>query len=802
MKNIFILILTLLFVTHIKAQIIYDEWGDIIPFSLTEKYKDIIKKKDIHSLVLPSFDNDSLCRIYNNGKALHELGNTAIAGFPIDTLVNFKESAISFKIDEGTIWIYTVESQTAGALRIHIKDFDVPEGAYFSIIPGNIPYEIQEPETYIKGEIPDRIKNKGLTAMVYDQKLVIEYFEPINIEMKGNFIIDRVDYWFEGPSKKKALNNNNTENKLKSGGWTSNPALSCQKDVVCPEGLAWQNESKAVVFVRIAYTYNGNPNLRSDGSGYFLNKEGNYTGTEYPIMVTCGHLFTPKPDGVNVYDISTNFDDIDIRVDYENQNCNETKSRYGKLLPGTFNLLDLGDSYNPEELFYTASEDYAVLQTSKNIDKLAKYNILYAGWTTNHNYTNQGYAVIGHPRSDVKKVCIDNDRAWANSDNFGLYLDQGVGEPGLSGSPCFNSTKEVVGWICRGSGDCTTVGQDNSNNHTTYGRFDNLHLSILYLIDPNVQYSSPSSNPAPPAPPSHCNNCMKDGDETEIDCGGSCYPCGMQDVVTLKTLQDIPSRTVQSRYELFAEPNPNTLLALKSGTYTFEAGLHITLAGGFEVKKGVSFSADIEQELMTEPDMGCQSSCIFPQPSGFTPDGDGQNDYYQIRFAFITEYNIVIFDRWGQFVYGANDQPVFQNGTINVWDGTGASSDGYYSGIVTYYDCYGTFRQQSFSTNIYGLKSGNILAQGEILTNKDNMLRTEAEIEVFPNPFKNKITIDYKGDIFPFKYSIIDINGKEIISNISKNKKETIDLSIYSPGTYLINVKAGEYNLIQKLIKK
>ena len=62
----------------------------------------------------------------------------------------------------------------------------------------------------------------------------------------------------------------------------------------------------------------------------------------------------------------------------------------------------------------------------------------------------------------------------------------------------------------------------------------------------------------------------------------------MQDVLTIKTDLDLLG-TVKSRYEIFAEPDPGTLLALKSGSSSLEAGQNIYLNGGFEVQKGANF---------------------------------------------------------------------------------------------------------------------------------------------------------------------------------------------------------------------
>ncbi|WP_345077171.1 choice-of-anchor L domain-containing protein [Nemorincola caseinilytica] len=63
-------------------------------------------------------------------------------------------------------------------------------------------------------------------------------------------------------------------------------------------------------------------------------------------------------------------------------------------------------------------------------------------------------------------------------------------------------------------------------------------------------------------------------------------------------------------------------------------------------------------------------------PSGFSPNGDGLNDIFRIRaneHARLVE--MVVFDRWGQAVYRA------QNGSSAGWDGT---SNGQPAGIGTY----------------------------------------------------------------------------------------------------------------------
>jgi hypothetical protein len=490
----------------------------------------------------------------------------------------------------GKLWLYTIESPTANALGILIKDFDVLPGCCFSVIPGKYPYKMQEPETYIHGEIPEWIKERGLHESVDNIKMVLEYFEPKGTKESRDYIINSIVYRYAGGFGQALIKSKEEEKKetadslnLKSGYYEdpNNPPLPCQKDVVCPDTGNWGSEAKSVGYIRIPYRYN-NQDLISTGTCFFVNKEGGYTGTDYPIMVTCGHLYAPEVAPNTYYDISNVHGAIEIIVDYEHQACNETNVRYGKTLRGSFSRIMLGVSFNPGVGTYRENDDYAVLQPSRNVDKLARYNILYAGWTSNPNYLTNGYAVVGHPKNTVKKVNVENSRAWANPDYFGLYFDLGVSEHEFSGSPVFDSSKKVVGWLCTGTGDCSTIGQENSSNHTTCGRFDYLHFYLSSYIDPNFVGEATNSNPVQPTPPAHCNDCIRNYDETGIDCGGEdCYPCGMPDVVTLKTPMDIPG-TVKSRYDIFAEPDPGSLLALKSGSYSIEAGMNVYLKGGFD----------------------------------------------------------------------------------------------------------------------------------------------------------------------------------------------------------------------------
>lgn len=801
----------MLAVLQLKAQLVYDEWEEIIPFSLTEKYKDVINTKDIHSLVLPEYNNDSLFKVHNNGKTRGEVGSSYAMGTIIDKEIDFMKVARKISLKEGTLWIFTIESNTAKSIGIYIKNIDIPQGAYLAVYPGFIPYEFEDPKILTKEIISKGKENggpfkNGFRYRVYDKKIIIEYFEPTKTEYNPNIIINSFSYGFA-----ENINSAKDDNLLKSGGWADTPALWCQKDVVCNEVITWKNQSKSVVFIQIEYEHNGS-SFNSQGTGFFLNKSGGYLDTEYPIIVTCGHLFYP-----NQIDISNNYSNPDIFVDYENESCGETKIRRGKRLGSNFSRIILGSSYNKINVStYNPSEDYAVFRASTTVKKLADYKIEYAAWTNNFslsNSNNMGYAYIGHPRGDVKKVNIDIGRAYVNSNGneFGLYCDVGAAEEGFSGGPVFfNNTRQVVGWVCtKGGGSltpCNEIGKETWENRTGCGRLDKLYYDISGYIDPTGTGSASSSNPSPPPAsslPAHCRNCMQDVDETGIDCGGSCFPCGMQDVVALKTLKDIAS-PVKSRYDLIADPDPITSLTLKSGNFSFEAGMNIFLNGGFEVSKGAVFYASIDNELMTEADRGCQSGCVQILDVPFSPNGDGINDYWGFGQAFISNYNLTIFNNWNQVIFSSTNQPILENGWEIAWDGTGATSGlTAYRSVLTYADCQGTIKNKEFVINVGGMKSAEINGDHIPANSKDQSIVSPIPlIKVYPNPFSNKVLIEYLGNDFPVKYRVTDLNGKLITEGETDNQTEILNLNGFASGAYLINVKAGECNLVQKLVKE
>ena len=55
----------------------------------------------------------------------------------------------------------------------------------------------------------------------------------------------------------------------------------------------------------------------------------------------------------------------------------------------------------------------------------------------------------------------------------------------------------------------------------------------------------------------------------------------------------------------------------------------------------------------------------FGIPNAFTPNGDDLNDVFFVYGVGLFEYELLIFNRWGQLIYKSNDQNEGWDGTVN-----------------------------------------------------------------------------------------------------------------------------------------
>jgi gliding motility-associated-like protein len=84
----------------------------------------------------------------------------------------------------------------------------------------------------------------------------------------------------------------------------------------------------------------------------------------------------------------------------------------------------------------------------------------------------------------------------------------------------------------------------------------------------------------------------------------------------------------------------------------------------WNVVNGTCFDSSFVSIVVKDPS-DCQE--VVEIPTGFTPNGDGKNDFFEIRgIENYSDNVLVVYNRWGSKVYE-------KSGYANDWEGTGDS---------------------------------------------------------------------------------------------------------------------------------
>ncbi len=321
------------------------------------------------------------------------------------------------------LWRLTLGSRGAVALGVYFTNLWIPEGGELYLYNAD-KTKILGAYTYLNNAASGIFSTEPIPGDL----ISIEYYEPSYAKGETQLEIGNIAYMYRGfDSNGLSLKNYNT-----SG--------TCQVDVACSEANAWRDQERSVAKIVV-----------KDGTMYGFCTGSLVNNTEencMPYFLTADHCGE-----------TSSFEDFQAWVfifNYQRSECNNTSE--GE--PGYTSVVGaqrLAHGINN----VGSRSDFLLVQLSTYLpgDVEAYFN----AWR-NTNLASSAGVGIHHPSGDIKKIStytstISNyynthwNVGWATTVN-----GWGVTEGGSSGSPLFNSAKEVIGTLTGGLSACENGG--------------------------------------------------------------------------------------------------------------------------------------------------------------------------------------------------------------------------------------------------------------------------------------------------------------------------------------------------------
>ena len=375
-----------------------------------------------------------------------------------------------------------------------------------------------------------------------------------------------------------------------------------------------------------------------------------------------------------------------------------------------------------------------------------------------------------------------------------VFSNTDAGDPVFLGQPGDNYIHSVF---------CAEV--DGSEN------LYNSHSSDYYQVDITTWNTLTHAHYFHIKGPDHCTNCELDGDETAIDCGGSCPPCEVApdnknyDYNT----SSLPAVTRAINYIMAG----NAQVQVLSGQNVHFISLgHIILKPGFHAQSGSMFRAE-RKHMREQATADCPKFCDPVQYNAFV-----HPDPVEWEIAGGRYFEIYVWQSCNGImnnIYYGNGI-INQEGLVELWDG--------YSGVVNDpFNC--TVDQFTIYVHITSCQ-GNVYSYAEVIAyfdpqpiindsstidnnvniyqeNIDNQInKFQKDVILYPNPTKDVIHLSFIEQNSDVHLSIYDIVGKELFKQIITDDEYDVDLSPYHAGVYLFRITSKEYKHTFKIIKQ
>ena len=355
------------------------------------------------------------------------------------------------------IWRISIKAPEAVAVMLYYDRFFIPDSGKLFIYNAD--------RTHLLGAYTSNTNpgnKKFATEFVAGDDIILEYNEPPTARdhtgyNKPDIQISGIGYGYNH------LDVYQTNNPLFDFGKINDIfKTSCQVNINCPEGNAWQDQKKGVA-----------KSVAPVGNSAYLCSGSMVNNTAKdltPYYLTAHHCFE---------DTGISFDQIIFYFHYESADCSTTTAPSGsKTVVGAQMLVDLP---------IKGSSDGVLMKLNSNVPE--DYDVFYNGWDRRNTAAASG-ASIHHPKGDIKKIATYTSPVtsshWSGSEtgatdahwkvDFAKTISgYGQTEGGSSGSPLFNQSGLIVGTLTGGTAANCNTGSTNYYGKMWY-HWDNTNI--------------------------------------------------------------------------------------------------------------------------------------------------------------------------------------------------------------------------------------------------------------------------------------------------------------------------------------
>ncbi|MDF1798908.1 MAG: hypothetical protein P1V81_07010 [Planctomycetota bacterium] len=300
------------------------------------------------------------------------------------------------------VWRLRIESAGAYSLSLIFDEFLLPAGSEL--------YAYDDERTVVYGQY-NQANNKANRMFAIQplpgDALTLEYFEPAHVTAPGAITVGTVVHDYKDVFAVVDALGKSTGSPKAAG--------ACNNDVNCPVGAPWGDQVRSVVAIFIG---------GGVCSGSMIN---NTSGNNDQLFITANHCGSVT--------------NAVFRFNYEKSGCGSGTAPTNQTVQGS-TLLKA-----------SSSGDYRLARLTQAIPP--SYNVYLEGWDKS-NVTPTSTIAIHHPQVGPKKISFDYNPPSKSGGDWQInQWDDGVTEPGSSGSPLYSNEGLFIGALYGGQATCS-----------------------------------------------------------------------------------------------------------------------------------------------------------------------------------------------------------------------------------------------------------------------------------------------------------------------------------------------------------